>query len=286
MSLDAILSQLTGGMNWKQLSIEVILKTAIVVAVGALLIKLILRTVDKVLSRHPSIEPLRRTIRSALSIILWILVGLVALGTLGVNMSSIIALLSVAGLAVSLALQNTLSNLAGGIMVLASRPFSIGDYVDVDDVSGTVSMVGLVYCTLVTVENKEIYIPNSQVSSAKIINYTRLGKRRFELTFSTSYNTPTQAVKDALWEAIGQFPQILDDPQPVIYLSAYNTSSIDYLVRAWTTTDDYWDTYYAFLEAVRPAFDRHGVEMPYPQLDVHLIPPAPKKADGGVSRLL
>ena len=121
----------------------------------------------------------------------------------------------------SLALQNTLSNLAGGITLLASKPFTVGDYVEIGSVSGTVSLVGLAYTTLVTVENKEIYIPNSQLSSATIINYTRLGRRRMEITISASYDAPTDAVKAALHEAVSQFPQILPDPAPEIRLSGY-----------------------------------------------------------------
>ena len=199
-----------------------------------------------------------------------------AAGSLGIDVTSIIALLSVAGLAVSLALQNTLSNLAGGITLLASKPFTVGDYVEIGSVSGTVSLVGLAYTTLVTVENKEIYIPNSQLSSATIINYTRLGRRRMEITVSASYDAPTEAVKAALSEAVAQFPQILPDPAPEIRLSGYGASGIDYLLRAWTSSGDYWDVYYRLLEAIRPAFARHGVEMPYSQLDVHLIPRSPQ----------
>ncbi len=163
------------------------------------------------------------------------------LSALNVPVTSIIALLSVAGLAVSLALQNTLSNLASGIVIMVSKPFVVGDYVEIDNVGGTVSTVGLVYSMLVTVENKEIYIPNSQLSSATIINYTHLGHRRMELLFSASYDAPTETVKTALREVVEQFPQILSDPAPAIWLNAYKDSCIEYVVRVWTTTEDYWN---------------------------------------------
>ena len=247
MSIDAILSQVTGGLNWSSLSWEILLRALLILLVGIIFNKLLLRTVDRLLLRSASLAPIQRYLRSALS-----------------------------GLAVSLALQNTLSNLAGGITLLASKPFTVGDYVEIGSVSGTVSLVGLAYTTLVTVENKEIYIPNSQLSSATIINYTRLGRRRMEITISASYDAPTDAVKAALHEAVSQFPQILPDPAPEIRLSGYGASGIDYLLRAWTTSGDYWDVYYRLLEAIRPAFARHGVEMPYSQLDVHLIPRSPK----------
>lgn len=176
MSIDAILSQVTGGLNWSSLSWEILLRAMLILLAGIIFNKLLLRTVDRLLLRSASLAPIQRYLRSALSVLLWLVLILVVLGSVGVEMTSIIALLSVAGLAVSLALQNTLSNLAGGITLLASKPFTVGDYVEIGSVSGTVSLVGLAYTTLVTVENKEIYIPNSQLSSATIINYTRLGR--------------------------------------------------------------------------------------------------------------
>ena len=170
MSVDSIITQVTGGFDWKQLSWETLVRTLLVFVIGYVVMKMVLKTIDRIISHNNSLNTISRYLHSCLSVIFWIILVLVTLGSLGMDMTSIIALMSVAGLAVSLALQNTLSNLAGGIMIMVSKPFSIGDYVDVDSVSGTVSMVGLVYSTLVTAENKEIYIPNSQVSSAKITN--------------------------------------------------------------------------------------------------------------------
>ena len=270
MTLDEILAQVTGGLSLQALSLEHILRTVLALVIGVAAIKLILRAVDRILARNTSLASIHRYLRSAASIVLWLLLALVLLGSLGVEMTSIIALLSVAGLAVSLALQNTLSNLAGGIMLLVSKPMTIGDYVEIGSVSGTVSMIGLSYSTLVTVENKEIYIPNSQLSSATIINYTRLGRRRMEITVSASYQDKAEDVKAALADAVSQFPTILQDPAPEIRLCGYGDSGVNYLVRAWTATGDYWDTYYRLLEAVLPAFRRHGVSMPYPQMDIHL----------------
>ena len=272
MTLDEILAQVTGGLSLQALSLEHILRTVLALVIGVAAIKLILRAVDRILARNTSLASIHRYLRSAASIVLWLLLALVLLGSLGVEMTSIIALLSVAGLAVSLALQNTLSNLAGGIMLLVSKPFTIGDYVEIGSVSGTVSMIGLSYSTLATVENKEVYIPNSQLSSATIINYTRLGRRRMEITVSASYGDPAEEVKAALQEAVDQFPAILQDPAPEIRLCGYGGSGVSYLIRAWTATGDYWDTYYQLLEAILPAFRRRGVSMPYPQMDVHVIP--------------
>ena len=151
MSIDAILSQVTGGLNWSSLSWEILLRALLILLVGIIFNKLLLRTVDRLLLRSASLAPIQRYLRSALSVLLWLVLILVVLGSVGVEMTSIIALLSVAGLAVSLALQNTLSNLAGGITLLASKPFTVGDYVEIGSVSGTVSLVGLAYtCLLYT----------------------------------------------------------------------------------------------------------------------------------------
>ncbi len=271
MTLDEILSQVAGGFQFTSLSLDHVLRAVLVLIIGVVVIKLVQRAVERILSRNTALDPIHRYLRSAVSIVLWLLLALVLLGSLGVELTSIIALLSVAGLAVSLALQNSLSNLAGGIVLLVSKPFSTGDYVEIGSVTGTVSMIGLSYSTLITVENKEIYIPNSQLSSATIINYTRLGKRRMELTFSASYGDPIETVKAALQDAVDQFPTILTDPAPEIRLCSYGESGVNYLIRAWTTTADYWDTYYRLLEAVLPAFQRRGVSMPYPQMDVHIV---------------
>ena len=271
MSIDAILSQVTGGLNWSSLSWEILLRAMLILLAGIIFNKLLLRTVDRLLLRSASLAPIQRYLRSALSVLLWLVLILVVLGSVGVEMTSIIALLSVAGLAVSLALQNTLSNLAGGIMLLVTKPFQVGDYVEADGVGGTVISIGLAYSTLATVDNKEIFIPNSQVAAAKIINYTKLGKRRVELTFSASYDAPTETVKQALGEVLAQFPQILEDPAPSIWISKYGASSIEYVVRVWTAAGDYWDVYYGVMEGVRPAFQRHGIQMTYDHLNVHLL---------------
>ena len=199
------------------------------------------------------------------------LMALMLAGTLDVDVTSVIAVLSVAGLAVSMALQNTLSNLAGGLVLLVTKPFGPGDYVEADGVSGTVAAVNMAYTIFHTPDNKEIFVPNSQLAAVKIINYNALGKRRLDLKFSASYDASTQRVRDAILEAVSALPQILDDPAPAVYLSEYQASSIQYLLRLWTRSEDYWEVYYALLEGVRESFARHGVEMTYDHLNVHIV---------------
>ena len=156
-------------------------------------------------------------------------------------------------------------------MLLVTKPFSVDYYVEADGISGTIANMSLAYTTFITPDNKEIFVPNSQLSATKIINYNRLGKRRMDLKFTASYEAPTARVRAAIEEAISAFPKVLEDPAPAVYVSEYQASSIEYLTRLWTASDDYWTVYYALMEDVRESFARHGVEMTYDHLNVHIV---------------
>lgn len=271
MNIQDMLSGAVKEINLAHLTLTAVLRLVIVVVLGLIAIRVILKVLDRILDRSKTLERLRVYIRSAVKVVLILLLILMAASALGVDVTAVIALFSVAGLAVSLALQNTLANLAGGIMLLVSHPFETGDYIESDGVQGTVSGVDLAYTAVTTIDNKEIYIPNSQLSSAKIVNYNRLGRRRIDASYSASYDAPTAEVKAALREAMDRFPQILPDPAPEICLSQYGDSAITYLVRAWVDSRDYWPTFYGLQEAVRDTFAAHGVEMTYNHLNVHMI---------------
>lgn len=267
MDVNAILSGVTVGT----ITFEGIIRAILLTLVGMIVIRILLNIVDKALERSKNLTDLRVYIRSVVKVLLWFVLILTVAPSLGINVTSLVALLSVAGLAVSLALQNTLSNLAGGIMVLLAKPFAVGDYVETEGISGTVSGVDLAYTSIITVDNKEVFIPNSHISAAKIINYNHLGKRRVDLKFTASYDAPTATVKKAIQEVLDTLPQIMNDPAPVIYLTEYQASSIEYTVRVWTSAADYWDVYFAIQEGVRESFARNNVEMTYDHLNVHLV---------------
>lgn len=270
-TVEEVLQTVGNTIGIKDLTPSVLLKVAAIVLVGWLVIRLLMRMVDRMLDRSKSVASIRSYIHTAVHVFLWVLLALMLAGTLNVDVTSVIAMLSVVGLAVSLALQSTLSNLAGGLVLLVTKPFSVGDYVEADGVSGTIAKLDLAYTTFVTPDNKEIFIPNSQLSSAKIINYNVLGRRRMDVTFTASYDAPTAQVRAAIEEALAAIPGILDDPAPAVYLSEYQSSSIQYLARLWTLSGDYWDVYYALLEGVRESFARRGVEMTYDHLNVHIV---------------
>ena len=174
----------------------------------------------------------------------------------GVKESSIAALVASGGVAIGLALQGGLSNLAGGVIILALKPFVVGDYVIAGGVEGSVQEIGLVYTKINTVDNKRISIPNSEISAAKIINCSTEGRRRMDLTFCASYDAPVEKVKSALLEAIQVQEKALMDPPPFVRLSAYKDSSIEYTIRVWCENADYWDLHFDILEKVKELFDR------------------------------
>lgn len=270
-TVEEVLQTIGSKIGIENLSLGLLIRVALTVLVGFLVIQLLTRMVDRMLERSKSMHAIKKVVHTAVSAVLWILLALTLAGALDVDVTSIIAVLSVAGLAVSLALQNTMSNLAGGLVLLVTKPFTLGDFVEVDGVSGTISAVSMAYTTFITPENRQIFVPNSQMAATKIINYSALGRRRIDLKFTASYDAPVVRVRAAIKEAISTVPQVLDDPAPVVYVSEYQASSIEYLARLWTTFDDYWTVYYAMNEAVRESFNHFGVAMTYNHLNVHVV---------------
>ena len=271
MKLDAVLSGLGLKLNLGALTLDKVVHVLLLILVGVVVIRVVLKLLDRVLARSKSLKSLSRYIHSVAKISMAFILVLMVAEDVGIHTTSLVAMLSVAGLAVSLALQNTLSNVAGGIMLLVTTPFQVGDYVEADGISGTVHSIDLSYTAILTIDGKEIFVPNSQLSGTKIINYTILGRRRVDLNFTASYDAPTATVKRAIGEVLEDIPQIIAEPAPEIHLSDYQASSIQYVVRAWTAAADYWTVYYAIQEGVREAFDRHGVEMTYDHLNVHIL---------------
>lgn len=240
--------------------------------------KIILKLVDRAFDRLDMEKSLHTFIHAALRVVLWLMTLCIVLDYMGVPMTSLVALLGVLGLAVSLAIQGTLSNLAGGIQVLVSKPFKAGDYVEAGGVSGTVREVGLAYTKLATVDNKVISVPNGQISGEKIINYSTAEKRRVDLVFGVSYDSGSQQVLTCIKSVVGAHPKALFTPEPFVRMSGLKDSCIEYTLRVWCATEDYWDLYFDLLEQVKASFDQHGIEIPYNQLDVRIVERKEKQA--------
>ena len=266
---------------FSSLTLEKIIPALIVLVVGIVAVHLLCRLFDKLMKRNQLEKTLSGFLRSLIRILLYVIVVLVALGTLGLNVSSLVAVLSVASLAITLAVQGTLSNIAGGIQVLTAHPFRVGDYVEIGGVEGTVKNIGMIYTRLITLDNKALYLPNSDVASARVSNYTVEGKRRINLPFSASYDCPTEPVLQALRQAAAA-GGALEDPAPQAYVRAYDDSAIRYELFFWCEPKDYWPTYFAVTAAVREEFSNAGLTMTYPHLNVHFDnPPEPPKTENG-----
>lgn len=252
------------------MSLTTVLTIIVLVLVLIVLIKLLTRLFDKFLSRSKIDRSLYGFLRAGVKILLYFIAATIVAGSLNIDVTSLIAVLSVAGLAVSLALQGALSNLAGGIVILTTKPLHVGDYVAISDQEGYVEEIGMTYTKLATYDRRIIFIPNSTVTSSNITNYTVEGKRRVDLTVTASYDDDVDAVKAALHSAVDQVEGFLREPAVFVRVSAYQDSAIAYTVRAWCESGDYWDCYYDLMEEVKRVFDREGIHMTYPHLNVHM----------------
>ncbi len=190
--------------------------------------------------------------------------------TIGIPATSFITILGSAGLAIGLALQGSLSNFAGSIMIMFFKPYKIGDYIQSEEVEGKVVDINIFYTILTTPDNKRISCPNGILSNSNIINFTSANLRRVDLKFNTTYDADIDKVKAILLEAVDNTDNIISDPLPVARLSNHGANSLEFVLKVWCDADNYWDVYYDLVEGVKTAFDKNKIEIPYPQMDVHL----------------
>lgn len=244
-------------------------QTVAVLVIGILAIRIMMKVLTAALEKSKLEKAAYTLITSLAKTALWILLFLITASTLGIDVTSIVALASVLTLALSLALQNMVSNIIGGFTILYTHPFHSGDYVEIAGQSGTVQEINMTYTKLSTPDNKVISIPNSAVVAAQIVNYSAQETRRVEVVVSASYDTPVQKVIDALALA-GTMDNVLLEPAPAAVVTGYGESAIQYSLRVWVRTEDYWDVYFAVNQRVKEIFDQQGVIMTYPHLNVHL----------------
>ncbi len=207
---------------------------------------------------------------SFLSVVLYALLFITVLMILGVPATSFVAVLTTCAAAIGLALQGSLSNFAGGIMILLFQPFKVGDYIEVAGESGTVSEISVVYTEILTPDNKRITIPNGTLTNSVIENYSSEDLRRVDLTFNAAYGCDIEKVKSIILKEIEDHPMALKNPEPFVRLSAHNESSLTYTARVWCKNADYWDVNFDLMESVKNAFDENHISIPYKQIDVHI----------------
>jgi small conductance mechanosensitive channel len=233
-----------------------------------------IKCVKKWIRTSPKLDKVDSSLRSFavsfLSVVCYSLLFITALMILGVPATSFVAVLTTCAAAIGLALQGSLSNFAGGIMILLFKPFKVGDYIEAAGESGTVSEISVVYTELLTFDNKRITIPNGTLTNSVIENYSSEDLRRVDLTFNTSYKCDVEKVKSIINKVIADNPMALKNPEPFVRLSAHNDSALTYTVRIWCRNADYWDVNFDTIENVKKAFDENGIEIPYNQIDVHV----------------
>lgn len=243
----------------------------IVLVIGILASRIMSRIIAKGMKKSNMDNAAQAFLVSVIRIVLYAVVVIMVLSVLNVPMSSVITILGAAGLAASLALQNCLTNLCGGFIILFSMPFSAGDTVELDGTVGTVEAIGILYTKLNTFDGKTILIPNGNVTSARLINYTETPTRRVDLTFDISYNADFNLARSLILTAAMENPLIMKNPAPVVRMAAHKESAIAIDVRVWVKNEDFMEVSYTLNETVKRIFDRSGIEIPYNQLDVHII---------------
>ncbi len=257
-----------------------VLSAVVTLLICLLAVRLLLRFAKRVLDRTKLEERVRRYVLAGVKAVLYILTAVFTAGSLGVDMTSLVALLSVCSLGITLAAEDILGNVAGGLVILSSHPFTIGDFIEVNGASGTVEEININHTKLLTLDGLMVLLPNKELAGSKVINYTVLGRRRVTWTLGASYDAPTEAVKAACQMALAETPRILTEPEPSVCLTNYASSAIEYTVYCWAETADYWTVKCELGERLRESFAALGVEITYQHLNVHLVSPTPEPKSG------
>ena len=246
-----------------------LLPAALILVAGIFVVQIVTRLLEKAFAKSKFDAAAVSLILSVIRVALYIVLALMTASSLGIDVTGVVALASVLTLAVSLSVQDALSNLIGGFTLLYTKPFKIGDFVQIGGESGTVQQIGLTYTKLLTADSKTVSMPNKSVVAAQIVNYTVAGVRRVDINIGVSYSSDPDLVMEALLEAAA-VPTALQDPAPYSAISEYGESTVQYVLQVWSTSDDYWTTLHTVNRNIQSVFTQKGVIMTYPHLNVHL----------------
>ena len=249
-----------------------ILKAVIVFLVGRFLIRMLNRLVKRLMDKRNVDISIKTFVRSLVNILLTVLLIISVVGALGVETTSFAALLASAGVAVGMALSGNLQNFAGGLVILLFKPYKVGDWIDAQNVSGTVKEIQIFHTILTTADNKLIYVPNGALSSGVVTNYSNQTTRRVEWIVGVDYGEDYNKVEKVVREVLATDKRILDDPAPFIALHALDARSVNVVVRVWVNSADYWGVYFDINKAIYATFNEQGINFPFPQLTVHQAP--------------
>ncbi len=242
----------------------------LILLVGYIAAKMISSTMVRVMEKRRVDVTITRFCGNITHYAILTFVGIAALGRIGVQTASFVAIIGAAGLAIGLALQGSLSNFASGVLLILFRPLKTGEYVEAAGTSGTVESVQIFTTVLMTPDNKMVVIPNANILSGNIINYSRTGTRRVDLVIGVSYKADLAQTKAVLQSVLEKESRLLKEPAATIGVSALADSSVNFVVRPWVKTGDYWDVYFDLHENIKIALDEAGIEIPFPQMDVHI----------------
>ncbi|ANS86578.1 small-conductance mechanosensitive channel MscS [Vibrio scophthalmi] len=247
-----------------------IISAVLILFIGNIVAKMVANSVAKMLDKKKMDKAVVEFIHGIVRYTLFVIVLIAALSRIGVQTASVVAVIGAAGLAIGLALQGSLSNFAAGVLIVGFRPFKSGDYVEVGGVAGSVEAIQIFQTVLKTPDNKMVVVPNSGVIGSPITNYSRHDTRRVDLTIGVSYSSDLKLTKKVIQEALEKDERILKDHDITIGVVALADSSVNFVVRPWCKTADYWDVYFDSNQAIKEALDANGIEIPFPQMDVHL----------------
>ncbi|MGF1745664.1 small-conductance mechanosensitive channel MscS [Vibrio minamisatsumaniensis] len=247
-----------------------IISALVILFIGNLIVKAVANSISKVLEKKDMDRAVIEFIHGLVRYLLFVIVLIAALGRLGVQTASVVAVIGAAGLAVGLALQGSLSNFAAGVLIVAFRPFKSGDYVEIGGVAGSVDSIQIFQTVLTTPDNKMVVVPNGSVIGSPITNYSRHTTRRIDLMIGVSYKADLQKTKALLTKICESDERVLKEPGVLVGVHTLADSSVNFVVRPWVNTADYWGVYFDLMQAIKEGLDNEGIEIPFPQMDVHM----------------
>lgn len=242
----------------------------IFLSIGWKVINKTLKRIRRILESKNADQTITRFLDNVMNVTLKTVLIIIILQYIGVNLTGLTTIVASAGVALSLALKGSLANLAGGVIILVARPFNVGDFIETTEHSGVVEKISIFYTYLVTFDNKQILIPNGILTDSSIVNYSSKEIRRVDLTFSVAYEEDVIRVKNVLINILKNNELVLEEPEFFVGISMHGDSAINFIVKAWCKTEDYWTVYYDLLETVKIKFDEEGISIPYPQMDLHV----------------
>jgi len=263
---DQIVSQL---INWSLDAGRHILMAIVVYVIGHYLIKFLNYLLARFLERRKIEVSVQTFVKSFVSILLQVLLIVTVVGALGVNTTSFAALLASFGVAIGMALSGNLQNFAGGIVILFLKPYKVGDWIEAQGTAGTVQAIQIFHTILLTADGKQIYVPNGSMSSGTITNYTQTPNRRADWTIGIEYGENVEKARQTVLEILTSDSRVLKDPAPIVWLNELNNSSVDIVIRCWTTNEDYWNVIFETREKIYNRFNELGIGFPFPQVTVH-----------------